>query len=136
MVTAFETLLRDVRYAIRGLRRRPAFSVTAILVVALAIGSTTAVFSAVDRILFRSLPYAHEDSLVSVGWMAPLDTNEFLFPEPYFELRRNPGPFLHVTAFQAGVIDTDLTEGIPQRLRGLRVEANFLEVFGIPPVAG
>src|SRR5215471_12813305 len=136
MLSALETIWQDIRYAIRGLTRNPAFSLTAILAAALGIGSTSAVFSAVDRILFRALPYADEDGLVSVGMMAPLDSNEFLFAEPYFDLRRNPGPFHEVTAFQAGTIATDLTEGNPMRLRALRAEANFLEVFGIRPLAG
>jgi predicted permease len=133
---ALETTLRDARYAIRGLTRNPAFSLTAILAAALGIGATSAVFSAVDRILFRALPYADEDRLVSAGMMAPLDTNEFLFAEPYFDLRRHPGPFQEVTAFQAGTIATDLTEGNPMRLRALRLEANFLQVFAIRPLAG
>ena len=54
-----ESVLRDVRYALRGFRRNPVFAVAAILTLALGIGATTAVFSVVDRILFRSLPYAH-----------------------------------------------------------------------------
>jgi len=125
MLYAIESTLQDARYAIRGLVRNPVFSLTAILTAALGIGATSAVFSAVDRVLFRPLPYADEDSLVSAGMMAPLDTNEFLFAEPYFDLRRNPGPFQHVTAFQAGTIQTDLTDDNPVRLRALRVEANF-----------
>ncbi len=136
MPAALETTLQDIRYAIRGLIRNPAFSLTAILAGALGIGASSAVFSAVDRILFRALPYASEDRLVSAGMMAPLDTNEFLFAEPYFALRRDPGPFEEVTAFQAGAIETDLTEGNPVRLHALRVEANFLPVFGIRPAAG
>ena len=64
--------------------------------------------------------------LVSVGMMAPLDTNEFFLAETYFDLRRHPGPFQEVTAFQAGAIETDLTEGNPVRLHALRLEANFL----------
>ncbi len=136
MLSALETTRQDARYAMRGLLRNPAFSLTAILAGALGIGASSAVFSVVDRILFRALPYANEDRLVSVGMMAPLDTNEFLFADPYFSLRRNPGPFEQVTAFQAGTIDTDLTESNPIRLHALRLEANFLEVFGIKPVVG
>ena len=136
MLSALETTWQDARYAIRGLTRNPGFSLTAILAAALGIGATSAVFSAVDRILFRGLSYAGEDRLVSVGMMTPLDTNEFLFAEPYFDLRRHPGPFEEVTAFQAGSIPTDLTETNPVRLSALRLEANFLEVFGIRPLAG
>ena len=61
------TVAQDVRYALRGFRRNPVFTITVILTLALGIGATTAVFSVVDRILFRSLPYAHDDRLVSVG---------------------------------------------------------------------
>ncbi len=136
MRAALENTWFDVRYAVRGLVRNRAFSLTAILTAALGIGATSAVFSAVDRILFRALPYADEDRLVSAGMMTPLDTNEFLFSDAYFSLRRDPGPFQEVTAFQAGSIPTDLTEDRPVRLRALRVEANFLHVLGIRPLAG
>jgi len=136
MFPALETILQDARYAIRGLLRNPAFSLTAILAGALGMGATSAVFSVVDRILFRALPYANEDRLVSVGWMTSLDYNEFLFADPYFDLRDHPGPFEEVTAFQAGSTDTDLTEDHPLRLHALRLEANFLDVFGIRPVVG
>ena len=105
-----EHTIQDLRYALRGLRRNPAFALTAILAAAIAIGATTAVFSAVDRILFRPLPYRDEARIVSVGMMAPLDTNEFFFADAYFDLRRNPGPFAAVTSFQAGAIACDLTE--------------------------
>jgi putative ABC transport system permease protein len=136
MPRALETAFADARYALRGLHRNPALSLTAIVTIALGIGATSAVFSAVDRVLFRPLPYPAEDRLVSAGMMTPLDTNEFLFADPYFDLRRNPGPFQEVTAFQAGTIDIDLTEADPVRLGALRVEANFLHVFGIQPLVG
>jgi len=61
------TAAQDVRYALRGLWRSLSFTVTVIVTLALGIGSTTAVFSVVDLILFRKLPYAHDDRLVSVG---------------------------------------------------------------------
>ena len=136
MAPALDAFLQDIRYAIRGLLRNPAFSLTAILAAALGIGATSAVFSVVDRILFRPLPYSNGDRLVSVGMMTPLDTNEFFLAEPYFDLRKHPGPFQEVTAFQAGTIETDLTEANPLRLNALRLEANFLPVFGITPAAG
>ena len=131
-----ENLLRDIRYAVRGFRSNRGFALAVIFAAALGIGPTTAVFSVIDRILFRPLPYAHEDRLVSVGMMTPLDTNEFLFASPYFGLRRRPAPFEAVSAFQAGSIPCDLTENNPLRLRCLRIERNFLDVFGIQLAAG
>ena len=136
MPPALDSFVQDVRYGLRGVLRNPGFSLTATVAATLGIGATTAVFSAVDRVLFRSLPYFDERSLVSVGMMAPLDTNEFLLAEPYIDLRRHPGPFQEVTAFQAGSIATDLTEGNPIRLSALRIEANLLHVFGVQPAAG
>ncbi len=131
-----EETLYDLRFGLRGLGRNPGFAVTAVLAAALGIGASTAVFSAVDRILFRALPYQHEGRLMSVGILAPLDTNEFLFASGYFDLRRNPGPFEEVTSFQAGAIPCDLTEHNPVRLACLRIEANFLATLGMKPAAG
>ncbi len=137
-------MLSDLRYAWRGLRRNPAFAVAAILAGALGIGAATAVFSVVDRILFRALPYAYADRLVSVGMLAPLDTNEFMFAVEYFDLQRGPlseqgakqTPFESVTAFQAGSYACDLTEQNPLRLDCLRLQANFLDTFGVAPLLG
>ena len=134
--TFFESLLRDLRYAARGFARQPLFTLTAVFAAALGIGSTTAVFSVVDRILFRGLPYPHDDRLVSLGMLTPLDTNEFLFAEAYFDWRKHQTPFASVTSFTAGVADCDLTESNPLRLGCARVEGNFLPALGLRPVLG
>jgi len=136
MLAGIDDVFQDVRYGARGLRRNPGFALAAILAAALGIGASTAVFSAVDRILFRALPYRDEARLASVGIMAPLDSNEFMLAEGYFDLRRNPGPFQAVTSFQAGAIACDLTEDHPLRLRCLRAEANFLDTLAVAPAAG
>jgi putative ABC transport system permease protein len=62
-----ETVLQDIRYALRGFVRNPVFTLTILVTLMLGIGATTAVFSIVDRILFRSLPYAHADLSFSVN---------------------------------------------------------------------
>ena len=131
-----EQTVQDLRYAFRGLRRNPGFTLTAVGAAAIAIGASTAVFSAVDRILFRPLPYRDEGRLVSAGIMAPLDTNEFMLADAYFDLRRNPGPFVAVTSFQAGGIACDLTEQSPLRMTCMRVEGNFLDTLGVRLAAG
>ena len=134
--TFFESFLQDLRYAARGFARQPLFTLTAVFAAALGIGSTTAVFSVVDRILFRSLPYAQDDRLVSLGMTAPLDTNEFLFADAYFDWRKHQTPFTSITSFTAGVADCDLTETNPMRLGCSMVEGNFLLTFGISPILG
>lgn len=130
-----ESLLRDVRYALRGFRRNPAFAITAIMTLALGIGATTAVFSVVDRILFRSLPYAHDDRLVSVGLTAPIIPDEFMLGGSYYVWRDNQKPFEAFTS-ETGVDECDLTERNPARLRCASVEANFLPTLGISPILG
>ena len=131
-----ESLIQDLRYGVRGFARNPMFTLTAVFAAALGIGASTAVFSAVDRILFRSLPYPGEDRLVSVGMMTPLDTNEFLFAGAYLDWRRQQTPFESITSFTAGVADCDLTENNPARLGCASVEANFLPTLGLSPFLG
>ena len=136
MVAWLEIAWQDIRYAVRGLVLQPAFSLTILLAAALGIGATTAVFSLVDRVFLRPLPYANQERLVSVGMTAPLDTNEFLFTPAYLELRNSQSPFEAVTSFQAGAFSCDISEQNPIRERCLRVESNFLDTLGVSPVVG
>jgi putative ABC transport system permease protein len=130
-----ESLIRDVRYALRGFHRNPVFAITAILTLALGIGATTAVFSVVDRILFRPLPFAHDDQLVSVGLIAPIIPTEFMLGGSYYEWKDNQKPFAALTS-NAGVNECDLTERNPQRLGCASIEQNFLPTLGISPILG
>ncbi|HMF53871.1 MAG TPA: ABC transporter permease, partial [Edaphobacter sp.] len=130
-----DTLFQDGRYAMRGFRRNPTFTVTVVLTLMLGIGTTTAVFSVVDRILFRSLPYQHADRLVSVGLMAPVEPQEFMLGGSYYEWRDNQRPFEALTS-EIGVNPCDLTEERPTRLGCAGVEANFLPTLGIRPILG
>ncbi len=127
---------QDLRFALRGFRRNPAFSLTAILVIALGIGATTAVFSVVDRLLFRSLPYPESDRLVSVGVTIPMMDGEFLMANDYFNLREHPVAAFSAVTSWTGVADCDLTEQNPRRLMCAQVESTFLPTFGIAPVLG
>src|SRR5437762_9122387 len=83
-----DALLEDLRFALRGLRNRPGFALVAILTLSLGIGSTTAVFSVVDRLLFRSLPYPHDQELVSFGDKAPFEANEFVLGPDYVDWKK------------------------------------------------
>jgi putative ABC transport system permease protein len=129
------TLVQDVRYALRGFRRNPAFALTVIATLALGIGATTAVFSVVDRILFRSLPYAHDDRLVSVGLVQSLERQEFTVGGFFYEWRDNQKPFASLT-FERGVNECNLTEANPVHLQCAVVAQNFLPTLGLAPVLG
>jgi predicted permease len=129
------TLFQDIRYAIRGFRRNPIFTITLIATLTLGIGATTAVFSIVDRILFRSLPYAHADRLVSVGMVHSLES-EFMLGYFYYDWQRNQRPFETLTSEDATTGECDLTERNPAQLSCSSVEGNFLPTLGISPVLG
>jgi putative ABC transport system permease protein len=135
-VQFLDALLQDVRFALRSLVQRPGFAVVAILTLALGIGSTTAVFSVVDRILFRSLPYPHDERLVSFGDKAPFEANEFVLGPDYVDWKKAQTPFESVTSFVPGGADCDLTEQNPVRLKCALVESTFLPTFGIQPFLG
>jgi len=130
-----ETLAQDIRYALRGFRRNPVFTLTAIATLALGIGATTAVFSVVDPILFRALPYGHPDRLVSIGLFHSLEKQEFTLGGFYYYWKENQTAFSSLTE-EGGETECDLTEHNPARLNCAYVEANFLPTFEISPFLG
>ena len=133
----WDVLAQDARFAWRSFRRSPGFALTAVGVLAMGLGASTALFSVLDRILFRSLPYADAGRLVSVGLLAPLDSNEFLLTTDYAQLwRETPAPFESVTTFFRGAAPCDVMDDQPERLSCLSVEANFLRVLGVSVAAG
>ena len=130
------TVEQDVRYALRGFRRNAVFTVTVIATLAVGIGATTAVFSVVDRILFRSLPYAHDDRIVSVGLVQSLETQEFMVGGFFFDWRDNQKPFEAMAIQEPGPHACDLVENNPAQLDCLFFDAGFLPLLGISPVLG
>jgi predicted permease len=128
-------LFHDLRYALRQLRLSPGFAAVAVLTLALGIGATTAMFSLVDRILFRSLPYPQDHELVSVGVIAPIIDGEFLFAANYLGWRDHQTPFADFTS-STGVSDCDLTDEAPVRVTCASVASTFLPTFGIQPLVG
>jgi putative ABC transport system permease protein len=126
-------LLQDFRHALRQLRTSPGFAAVAVVTLALGIGATTAMFSLVDRILFRR--NSHDNELVSVGVVAPIIDGEFLFAGNYLGWRDHQTAFSDFTS-SAGVSDCDLTDGHPVRVQCALVASTFLPTFGIQPVLG
>src|ERR1700691_4384571 len=130
-----DILAQDLRYAARGFVRSPTFTLAALFAIALGTGAGTAVFSVVDRILFRSLPYPQADRLVSVGFVAPIIPQEFMLGADYVEWRARQQPFESIASW-SGINDCDLTGANPVRLACAQVEASFLPTLGVQPMAG
>ncbi|MBL8236475.1 MAG: ABC transporter permease, partial [Bryobacterales bacterium] len=126
---------QDLHYAWRGLRRSPAFTLTAVAAIAIGIGATTAVFSFADRILFRALPYANEHELVWFGMTAPVADSEFLLTWDYKLWKEKQTPF-SAMASNSAAGDCDLADHDPVRLRCAAIEPGYLALFGLTPQLG
>jgi predicted permease len=129
-----EDLWQDVRYALSGMGKNPGFTAVVVVTLALGIGASTAVFSVVDPLLFRRLPYPKDEQLVSVGYLGPVDNNEFNVVSSYFDWQQ--GPFKSLTAMRPGVGCDVMIGDTPRRINCYAVAANFLQTFGIVPILG
>jgi putative ABC transport system permease protein len=133
--------LQDARFTLRTWRRSPGFAAGVVAVLALGTGSATALFSVLDRILFRPLPYAEPARLVSFGEVMPtygiVSPPEIMRERPYIQFwQPAPEPFQSVTSILGRGGPCDLTEERPERLSCARVESNFLDVLGVPVSLG
>jgi predicted permease len=130
-----QTLVQDVRYAVRLLRRSPGFASTTILVLALAIGANAAIFSAVKGILITPLPYPDPDGLVRLFEENPTTPHFPMAPADFRDYRAELGTFSGLAAYLRN--DLQLAEGDrPEQLRGMQVTAGFFKVLGWQPAAG
>src|SRR5262249_51005373 len=126
------TLLQDVRYGLRVLGKSPGFAIVAVLSLALGVGANTAIFSIVNAVLLRSLPFSHPDRLVKiVGNNRGVGARDIGLSVPELDdLRTRAGVFEQVTVTQGG--PTNLTGGDrPQHLELLEVSPNYFAMLGI-----
>ena len=134
-VPAIDTIVQDLRYAVRTLRRDSRFSVMAILTLTLGIGATTTIFSLVRGVLLDPLPYPDSDRLVRVYESSP----EFpLFPVGPHGLLAYRHENRTLDGF-AGYTGEDLhlaMESRPERLKGLQVSSNYFQVLRVLPAYG
>jgi predicted permease len=128
-----ETLVRDLRYAVRTLGREPGFALLAILTLGLGIGATTAMFTVVDSVLLRPLPYARPERLV-VALHGPEATAP-VSPADFFDYRASARSFEGLAAAQAWGATLG-SGGRPERLAGLQVSADLFDVLGVRPLLG
>ncbi|HEY9225756.1 MAG TPA: ABC transporter permease, partial [Gemmatimonadaceae bacterium] len=130
-----DILINDLRFAVRGLLRRPAFTLVAGLTLALGIGANTAIFSVVNAVLIRPLPYPNPDRLVAIyGTQGTQHQQGVVFPD-YLEWRAQNRTFEDMGVFRGQSIN--LTGGdTPQRLIGSFVSAGFLRITGATAAQG
>jgi putative ABC transport system permease protein len=131
----WEELLQDLRYAVRLLVRRPGFAALAVLTLALGIGATTAIFSAVYPILVAPLPYPHADRITMIWEREKDGAMDNLGWTTFDDLNRSNGSFESMAAMSySNVTITDRDQ--PEQLKGQRVSPNFFSVLGVTPALG
>ena len=133
-----ESTVQDVRYGLRQLRNAPGFTFAAVLTLALGVGANTAVFSVVNSVLLRPLPYKEPGRLVWPTLQFPKrEMHSSFVPHPtYFAWRDQNHVFSGIAAAQAAGSFTLTGGGIPERIRGNRVSASFFSVLDTEPALG
>ena len=130
-----ESTLKNVRLSVRSLRRTPAFSFTVILTLALGIGANSAVFSAIDAVLLRQLPFPESDRLVSVQEIIPNLPDSFLAPSRLEDWNRLNNTFQAISGYDIED-ESELSGDMPEMLRCAIVAPRFLDVWGVAPIIG
>lgn len=138
-----ETFIQDIRYGLRQLRRNPGFTTVAVLTLALGIGATTAVFSLVDGVLLKPLPYRDPGRLVYVQLSARgFRHSDFsLSPSDYFIFREKSRTFQDIGLYDLGISATGYSVtvtglGDPEHVPALKVTEGLLPLLGVAPLLG
>ena len=129
------SLLQDIRYAVRILSKAPGFTIIAIVTLALGIGANTALFSVVDGVLLNPLPYTQPDRIVAVYTHTRTFNHSSISYPNFLDWVRENRSFSGLAAFRED--DMNITGvGEPERLRTEMISANFFAVLGVKPVVG
>ena len=130
-----QTLRQDVRYGVRMLTKKPMFSAIAVITLALGIGANTAIFSVVNAVLLRSLPYHNGNQLVALASSTSSGERDGLSIPEAQDFQDRMQSLEDLTAFQSQSVN--VTGGDrPDRVRGSFVTANYFKVFNLNPVIG
>jgi putative ABC transport system permease protein len=133
----WDQLRQDLVFSARMLRRQPGFTIVALLALALGIGANTAIFSVVDAVLWRPLPYADADRIMSITEQRPREGRLYgpVSPADFYDWRHDAQSFSAMAAVNLGAYN--LTgNGEPERIRVLAGTAALLDVLGVAPAIG
>src|SRR5581483_2816468 len=130
-----ETLIQDARYGLRMLVKSPGFTVVAVITLALGIGANTAMFSVINSVLFRSLPFPNPDRLMVV-WKNMSNGSPNAFSTPAFLEWRQQGELTgHMGAFSA-VAKSLGSKDVPEQVSGGRFNYDLQSILGVQPTSG
>ncbi len=134
--SALDDLMQDLRYAFRTLRKNPGFTLVAILTLALGIGANTAVFSVIDSVILRPLPFAHSDRLVWFNGKFPLGDLADVSPPDFIDYRASNQSFDRLVAMNNDPSPSNLSGDRSQQVLVSIVTGNFFETLGLAPAIG
>ena len=137
-----DALRQDVRFAVRTLRARPGFTLVAVLTLAIGLGANVAIYSAVDALLLRQLPFAAPHELMQLSLTRPAradqparDDAPWSYPK-FRVLRDAQTAFADLTLYQGMPFTIRVGSGDPERVRGEFVDARYLPTLGVAPLVG
>src|SRR4029453_1880411 len=131
-----DTVLRDLRYAIRSLAKQPGFSLAAALTLALGIGANTAIFSIVNGVLLRHLPYPDDAQLMTVWTRMANGEHETASMPDYLDWKAQNSSFSQMTAYANSNDNLAAPGADPERVPSARVIADYFATLGVTPAAG
>ncbi|HEX5707633.1 MAG TPA: ABC transporter permease [Pyrinomonadaceae bacterium] len=129
------TLSQDLRYALRGLWKSPSFALVSVIVLALGIGANTAIFSVVNAVVLRPLPYKDPETLVAVWETMPGNDERSVAPGNFADWRIESRAFEQLAAYSSAALNLT-SDGDPERLSGAAVTPNFFDTLGVAPALG
>jgi hypothetical protein len=140
---AIVSFARDVKFALRQLRRSPGFMAVAVIMLALGVGATTAIFSVVNGVVLKPLPYPDPERLISVGFNLP-GINQVDWPissADYFVFREQSHTFQDIGLYAAGMNSTGVPANVtgigePEHVLAARVSDGLLPILGVVPQFG
>lgn len=135
--TWLDSILADIRYSLRALRRQPAFFLVAVLSLALAIGANSAIFSFADALLLRPLPVTDPSALLDVSNTTPDNPFEGMSYPDYRDLREKSRSFSGLAAYRVATFAAAANPAAPAQIRlGMLVSDNFFDVIEVAPALG
>jgi putative ABC transport system permease protein len=131
-----ERLARELRHALHGMRRAPGFTAAAVLTLGVGLAAATVMFSVVDAVLLRPLPFPGADQILTVGEIIPFfGTEPQVVTLAEYQRWRESGVFEKSAAVDTASF-TLLGAGLPERVDGVQVTADFFRLFGVQPALG
>ena len=128
-------LVRDIRYALRSMRYRPGFTAAVSVTIALGIGATTVIFSLLDAVLFRPLPYPEPGQLVRVFTVLPTQPHFPIAIADFYDFRQRAAIFSSSALYAERDLDLTLSDR-PEHLSGMGVTHEYFRVLGYHPIFG